>query len=329
MDAVQTGTPFQRIPQYQESFKPLWALWDIPAKVTSVALTPLTYLASSFSNYENNKKLPPCATGHILWGSWPELCAMDRDLMQMIISYSNKYGEEDGICKLKIGYKTFYIVKNPEMAKEILNDSESYQRGESLSIWQKFSKGGLSEGDDTKRYRLLALNFIGGQKKLAEFFPGKMKIAEKWNVRLADKTTFDLFHEAERVTLAAMGETFFHPVCGENPFGLDPSNDQDSDKFLEAYSKLFQIMTNRYTSLINSIPYVGDSLYSVLYSEEDEIMEDCKDILKDILKPIFRKIFENPESEQAQKVCKDFGLDPQNINLDEILDKSLGFSGIF
>jgi cytochrome P450 len=319
MNAIHTMTPYENFPEYKEIFT---SWWDIPSGIAAIALHPLTIIFKKVTE----KQSPPGATGHVLLGSLPEFADMNWDIMQLVISYNKKYGKEHGICKLKLLNQTFYIVTNPVLAKEILSDSKSYKRGNSLRIWRKFSEGGLAEGEDTQAWRTQAIHFIGA-KNLPHFFPGMVEISKQWNDRLGKKKHFDLFHEAERVALAAMGETFFQPVCGENPFGLEDRMEEVSNSFLKSYSDLFHMLTRRVTSAICSIPYVGDSLYGWIYSEDDQKIEDSKMELKKILTPLFETVFGNPEevSEEANRIYDNFGIDRKKVDIDDILDKSLGF----
>ncbi len=320
MEATHAMTPFQMIPEYQEVEIPYW---DVSSRITSIVFTPLSYLASFFMT---KRHVPPSAPGHALVGSLPELSAMKGDIMRLIVSYSQKYGKDEGLCKLAIGNQIYYIVMDPTMARSILNNHNSYKRGDSLRIWRKFSEGGLSEGVDTQKYRSQAIHFIGA-KNLPNFFPSITQISQQWNTRLILKQNFELFHEAERVGLAVMGEIFFRQTCGVNPFGLDGTHEEVSDLFLQSYRELFEVITSRVVSGISSIPYIGDSLYSWIYPADDKKIQDCKDKLKEILAPLFNKAFETYDetNDEAKRIFTNFGIDPKNVNIEEILDKSLGF----
>lgn len=319
MEPVGYSTPYQSYPKFQE----VTGLWDIVSAPFALLSSAFSYFAASVPT----KKVPVGAPGHFLLGSFPEINNMpERDVIRLLVSYNKTYGKEDGICKIAIVGKTLYIVTNQELARKILKDNESFKRGESLRVWREFSPGGLSEGEKTQEYRTQAIHFIGA-KNLPNYFHGMSDIAKQWIERLVSKGTFELFHEGERVALAAMGETFFLEACGENPFGLTSKDDERSDRFLKTFKEMFATLTSRFTSGLSSVQYIGDFLYRKIYPGDYQKIQECKNGLKDILAPIFIQTFNNPDeaTPQAKKIFSDFSIDPKNYDINDIVEKSLGF----
>lgn len=308
-------------------------IWDQLCAVARVVKFPFRLIGGIYSwlTEKNPKPLPPCAPGHGLLGSIPELAVRDWNIIRLIHDYEQEYGEE-GLCEIKLGTKPIYIVSCPDIADTILNDP-NYIRGPTLRVWREFSKGGLSEGKKAKNYRIQAVNALA-PKKLIHYFPGIVRVADAWLERLStferDGKAFDLFFNCQRATLAAIGSTLLSRDQEEpNPFGLATEDDVDCDRFLEAFHRLFELMTKRITSGVANFPLFGDTLYSKLHRKEEEEFSTAKNTLKEILEPIFKHLLRNDPPIDRKSVfyenMTNFKIDVDNPNYPKILDRSLGF----
>lgn len=314
-----------------------WYLWDTTSKVVGLVYTPFSWLATGYHWLKGNQfqRPPPSAPGHGWLGSLPELAARNYRILPFLRSYEKTYGEE-GVCKLQIGSKVFYIVSEPKVARAILKNPSAFCRGDSLRVWRKFSAGGLDEGEDTQKWRGQANKAIG-RDHFSHYFPSVRQVAETWGTRLegfADcGLPIDIMMEAERAALAAVGESLFkidpHDPEEENPFSLDAKNDQKCSRFLNAFHNLFGLLTSRVSSALANIPYVGDPLYNLTYSNESKELEKSKWVLKSILSPIFENLLKDPESiptdSHFAKMMQNFGIDINDPDYDGMLDHSLGF----
>lgn len=319
---------------YQEEY---WYLWDTTSKVAGLIFTPFSLLSAGYCwlTGTHSRPAPPSAPGHCLLGSLPELAARNYSLLPFLRSYEKTYGEE-GVCKLKIGPKVFYIVSEPKIASRILKNPSAFGRGDSLRVWREFSPGGLDEGEDTQKWRGQANKAIG-RDHFAHYFPSVRQVAKCWTERLegfADcGLPVDIMMEAERAALAAIGESLFkidpHNLKEENPFSLEAKNDEKCFRFLTAFHNLFGLITTRLSSSLANIPYVGDHLYNTAYSNESQEMERAKWVLKSILKPIYENLLKDPDSISSDshfaQLMHNFGIDIYNPDYDTILDHSLGF----
>lgn len=337
MDAIQFNPTLYppNIMPYVEKTIPGW---DLISKVLSAAISPLKILGWTYealTNPEQYKKLdPPEADGHGLLGSFPEFRERNFQLLKFLADYNEKFGKEDGICKVNLGTRVFYIVTNPVYVKNILKHPKSFVRGDSLRVWrEKFSPGGLSEGKDTQTHRQQTQNAIG-QSELPFYFPGMRAVSTAWIERLATYSengeSFNLMDEAERAALATVGETLFknhNAESSKNPFGLSIENDGHCTRFLSSYHTIFELLANRLTSITANIPYIGDKIYSAIFKDEDEKLAEVKDLLKEILVPIFKEIVESKidKTSHLYKVMTILGVDIENPTYEDILDKSLGF----
>lgn len=311
-------------------------VWDQICAVARIVKYPLSVVSRLYwwLTETNPKSPPPCAPGHGLLGSIPELAARKWNIIQFLHDYQQAYGQK-GLCEVNLGTRTFYIVTDPQMVQQILQKHESFVRGESLEVWRKFSPGGLSEGADTQSYRQKAIGAIA-PKELPHYFPGIVHVSNEWLDRLSAfprGEAFDLIHYCERATLAAMGSSLFkrEPENPEepNPFGLSVNDDVDCDRFLHAFHRLFELITVRITSGVANIPIFGDTVYAKLHKKEEEEFSTIKNTLKDILEPIFKNLLRDPETippaSHFHKIMTNFGINLADPDYPDILNKSLGF----
>lgn len=299
--------------------------WDTASKIIKVVLTPLAYLSQLYSS--SNKIEPPSAPGHAIVGSLPELKAMNWDVLNFLVAYHRKYGGKAGISKVNLVNKVFYIISDPAKAKQILQMPKSFIRGKSLEAWRsKFSKGGLEEGVEAQKYRKDAMNAIS-ETELPSYFEGLVRVSQAWVERIGRLVGADLpinlLEETERVTLAATGESFFRRYeneAEENPFGLTLEKDEVCTEFLHSFRNLFAMLTNRLSSGLTSIPYIGDALYSWIYSGEEEKLISSKEKLEKILIPIF-----NRRDCDMMRLFKHFDINSSETEMEDKLNQCLGF----
>ncbi len=336
MNGIQDRPPSYALPigEFQEVNVPVW---DTVAKVASVVAYPLRILSwiwSCCGQKKSHKMEPSGPEGHLVLGSYPELKALNFDLLQFLNDVNEKYGKESGICRIKLGTRIFHIVTNPKLIKEILDNPKAFVRGSSLKIWQeKFSPEGLSEGPKTVEWRRQAVNAIG-PSALPRYFEEMKKVSREWVLRLSscleNEEGIDLMYEAERASLAMVGETLLKNDSlqdPKNPFGLRPEDDQLCSKFLESFHIIFENLSVRMMSALANVPFVGDSIYSRIYSDEEKALTDAKEDLKKIMEPIFRSILEgqiDPGS-HIYKLLVIFGIDIKNPDYADLLEKCLGF----
>lgn len=320
--------PLGDFPPFQEVPVPYW---DTVCKMTSFILTPLSWCSSRFNFMIEDRSFapePPSAKGHALLGSLPEFIKMDYDIFRLLTVYQERFGKL-GICKLTVGFKTFYIVTDPKLAREVLSDFHRYPR--KIAEWEEFSKGGLSEGKETDDFRQQANRAIG-QGHFSYFFGPIQNVAREWVHRLREGT-IDIMQELERGTLSALGESLFkinpHDPHEPNPFSPKEDNDDDCIKLLEAFHSIFDLMTHRFSSSMASVPLVGNSLYSFKYSKEERDLTEAKEVLFSILRPIYESLLRNPEdipqNSHFYQLMQNFKIDIKNPDYEQILENSLGF----
>lgn len=305
-------------------------------KIVGLLATPFKWAYKSYTNYMGTAtNPPPAAPGHFVVGSLPELMTYKWSLYDFLTSYSAAYGAS-GLCLLKVGTKTFYIVSDAEFAKQIFQNGAAFPRGNSLDIWRKFSSDGLSEGAKALEFRGQALNSIG-QNHFHYFFNAIKNSSAKWVERLHERAVenpkLDLMHECKRVTLAAFGESLFkrnpHDKDEPNPFDLHVDNDEFCSRFINSFQSLFSLISARISSPLANIPVAGDWLYSTVHQDEETAFEDAKKTLKDILKPIYEGLLNNPDeidpSSHFDELLTIFKVNPRNPNYSTILNESVGF----
>lgn len=320
-------SPYHHAPKFKEVVVPYW---DTITSVASFALIPYSQLFLLFNKCKSGKsykKIIPSAPGHTLVGSFPELLAMNRDIMNFIISYSEKYGAVDGICRLKIGFLSYIIISDPKKAGHILENSTWFIRGKSLDIWQKFSKGGMQDTQDTMDFRKIALRVIG-EGVYKKYYSGFINVAMAWAEKLStSEGGFSAINAAERVTLATMGESLFKGAIGSNPFGFEEENESICINFLHAYRTTFEKLLNRMISPLASMPLVGASMYEWQYPEDDRVIKESVETLISILEPIFDKAIKDYRANKAEaiKLFESFEVDPNKMDKYLMLKMSLGF----
>lgn len=330
LPSLNHGAAFQECPQ---------SYGDGVVKVASFVTAPLTLLwneIGKLAGSPEDKPIPPSAIGH--WdGSVTEL----RDkynwkILPFLADYNCTYGGQ-GICKLRLGTKVFYIISDHILAKIIATKYKAFVRGDSLRVWrERVSTDGLGEGAKSTKFRQQAL-FAIGESRFPHFFPSVDRISAKWVERLKlltkEEGSFDLMRECERATLAALGESIFKRDIENpdepNPFSLNFKNEAQITRFLDAYHSLFSLVAEQIPSPLANIPLVGDALYSWKYWGKSAAFERDKATLQGILRPIFENLLRDPENidknSDFYRLLENFEIDIYNPNYDQILDYSLGF----
>lgn len=335
VDLYSQGPKLYQAPEkYCEINMPIW---DTVANVVSYVGKPFSWV-SNFYGYlsgraANLKELPPSAPGHSWLGHVPELWwKYKSSLMDYLSAYQDTYGYK-GISNLQMGpFNNFYVVSDPKMAREILQNSKAFPRGRSYEIWQKFSKRGLGEGDYTQEKRRQADNAIGNAH-YGYFFPSIKIVADNWMARLKqfayDEVAIDLMKECKRATLAALGESLFkhnaHDPNETNPFNLSVENDKLCNKFIDAFQTLFALLTKKFTSPIGRF----ENIFNFLNPAEAKKFQKAKDTLEKILDELFHKLLDHPETlDRDSKFCalmKTFGIDIDNPDYGEMRNESVAF----
>ena len=331
-------SPIATIYKYPTAYVEKALYWDTAAKVALFIATPFSWVYNLYTwaiskDQQPKPPEPPSAAGHLLIGSLPEFSEHKWGIYQFLTHYHVAFGQQ-GICKLKLGPKTFYIVSNPELATKILHKSKDFPRGESLRIWRKFSSDGLSEGEATNRFRSQAQQSIG-EKHFGYFFMPVTHLANLWLDRLNSLAgqKINLMQECERATLAALGESLFkrdaHDNQQVNPFNLNSENAERCQEFLKAFHTLFSLICTRIASPLANVPKIGDQLYSWQYANEDAAFEAAKSTLNSILRPIYKNLLKNPDSIDRQshfyQLLQVFEVDLDHPDYDHMLDVSVGF----
>ena len=267
------------------------------------------------------KKEPLCAKGHGFLGSLPELWGLDR--FTFITSYYQTYGHE-GICKVRLGPKSLYLIGDPELADLISRNEKAFQRGGSFTPWRDFSKQGLSEGSYAKENRIKVLHILT-PRDLKQFFPIMAKVSDdfvtRWHGLMRQHTPIHLAQESARATLAQMGKTLFNMDC----FDLEPHRDELCFRYIDSLNTIFDLVANR---ILSALP---NGIYKRWYSEETRQFETAKRTLSDILIPIFKSYFESADQidrdSHQYKVLTALGLDLEckAPDYDTLVEQSIGF----
>lgn len=310
-------------------------IWDTVANVADFVGKPISWVSNCYSYLAGRSSvpIPSSAPGHAFFGHYPELgWKYNWSLIDFITALQNKHGDK-GLYTMQMGpFKTYYVVSDPKMAKEILNNSEAFPRGESLEIWREFSKEGLGKGEYAQEKRRQAIGAIGDPHH-GYFFPSIKLAADRWIEHLEHSgmsgEPIDLMRLCKLGTLEAIGESLFkhnaHDPSEDNPFNLNPENIESNYEVIDSLDTIFSTLTNKFTSPFGSYR----RLYNFFHPWEAKDFQKAIDTLEIRMDKEFHKLLDNPETlDRNSKFCSimaTLGVDIDKPNYVKMRNEVLGF----